>query len=407
MVGCFQGQPDSNVGSDPKSVQDIFMSQGACINFCRSNGAAYAITSEGSTCRCSNTAPADSNKIDDAKCDKPCMGYPFEMCGGAAHGTANVLLIGGTANIPTANNGGGSTSSSGPSSISGSSSSSSSSSNPTPSSESGTSDPSPTNNPDPGNGGKTLSSNSPEKTGSGSASAGTIAASIMAIIGFGILFGVAVAFNRRRRRRRAQAAWTENMLLPSALVHTSNDDELEGHDYTRASPIYSSNTASHPGLPCVPASPPNMHFPPPPALHPRQSGSVHMHRPSYPSPMVGPHYSTGMRGPYQPFPLPMMLAQQQQSQYGRTGIHHKELLLSSPPPFSRAPQSLQQQPARMDEEGEENQRESILSRSSMRSIRTDTLRGSIDSTSSNVKIIPSDDSHYNTDSWADDGSLQR
>ncbi|KAG0378616.1 hypothetical protein BGX24_003286, partial [Mortierella sp. AD032] len=74
------------------------MSQGSCTNYCRSSGSAYALTMDGSTCHCSNTAPMDSNKIDNSKCDKPCMGYPFEMCGGSSsQSIASVLLIGNSA----------------------------------------------------------------------------------------------------------------------------------------------------------------------------------------------------------------------------------------------------------------------------------------------------------------------
>jgi hypothetical protein len=100
-IGCFGSQPDSSLGTDAKSYQDIYMSQGACTNFCKSSGAAYALTLDGSTCRCSNQAPLSSNKVDDSKCDKPCMGYPFEMCGGSTNpGLANVLLIGSSTGAP-------------------------------------------------------------------------------------------------------------------------------------------------------------------------------------------------------------------------------------------------------------------------------------------------------------------
>lgn len=96
-VGCFQNQIDSNNGADTKSYQDIYMSQGACTNFCKGQGTAYAFAMDGFTCHCANQPPLDSNKVDDSKCDKPCMGYPFEMCGGSSsRSLANVLLIGGS-----------------------------------------------------------------------------------------------------------------------------------------------------------------------------------------------------------------------------------------------------------------------------------------------------------------------
>lgn len=100
-VGCFQNQIDSNVGADTKSYQDIYMSQGACTNFCKGQGTAYALTLDGSSCHCANQPPLDSNKVEDAKCDKPCMGYPFEMCGGSSNKSlASVLLIGGSTGSP-------------------------------------------------------------------------------------------------------------------------------------------------------------------------------------------------------------------------------------------------------------------------------------------------------------------
>lgn len=96
-VGCFQNQIDSNNGVDTKTYQDIYMSQGACTNFCKGQGTAYAFTMDGTTCHCANKPPLDSNKVDDSKCDKPCMGYPFEMCGSSSsRSLANVLLIGGS-----------------------------------------------------------------------------------------------------------------------------------------------------------------------------------------------------------------------------------------------------------------------------------------------------------------------
>ncbi|KAF9973445.1 hypothetical protein BGZ73_003310 [Actinomortierella ambigua] len=95
MVGCYQNQPDDSSGKDTKTYQDIYMSQGSCSAFCRTNNFAYAMTTEGSTCFCSNQKPQDPNKIDDAKCDKPCMGYPFEKCGATtSKSIATVLLIG-------------------------------------------------------------------------------------------------------------------------------------------------------------------------------------------------------------------------------------------------------------------------------------------------------------------------
>ncbi|KAG0324087.1 hypothetical protein BG000_002339, partial [Podila horticola] len=185
-VGCFQNQIDSNVGADTKSYQDIYMSQGACTNFCKGQGTAYALTLDGSSCHCANQPPLDSNKVEDAKCDKPCMGYPFEMCGGSSSKSlASVLLIGGSTGSPPTP------------------------SFPSSSSTSDVKDNTPTS-------GKNLSANSPGSSDSGP-SAGAVVASTMAVLGFTALLIFAVVFSKRRRQRLAQAAWTENMLLPSSL----------------------------------------------------------------------------------------------------------------------------------------------------------------------------------------------
>ncbi|KAG0199832.1 hypothetical protein BGX28_006975 [Mortierella sp. GBA30] len=36
---------------------------------------------QGNTCFCSNEQPPEQNKVEDARCDRPCAGYPLEMCG--------------------------------------------------------------------------------------------------------------------------------------------------------------------------------------------------------------------------------------------------------------------------------------------------------------------------------------
>lgn len=207
-------------------------------------------------------------------------------------------------------------------------------------------------------------------------SAGAVVASTMAVLGFTALLIFAVVFSKRRRQRLAQAAWTENMLLPSSLVHSSNDDEFEGHDYTRSSPIYHSKKMSQHSMPSPPA---NMHFPPS-VLHPRQSGPLHMHHPSYPPPM-GPHYNN-MRAPYQPFPMPPLLSQHQVP-YNQDP-NYKEPADSS---YNRGPQAITEaRPNDFDEEEDRfHRRDSRRQAPSMRamSIRQDrSVRGSVDTSNS-------------------------
>ncbi|KAG0261711.1 hypothetical protein BG011_000738 [Mortierella polycephala] len=409
-VGCFQSQPDSSTELDGiKSYQDIFMSHGACTNFCKSNGAVYAITLEGSTCRCSNAPPLTSNKVDDSKCNKPCTGYPPEKCGGtSSQALATVLLIGSSIGIPVV-----------PPTVS-------DAGNPPKDTNEGNKDNNKNNKNNNGNnmsnngsnsgvidGGKSLSTNSPDDAGSRSSgpSAGAIAASIMAILGFGALFAFAVVFSRRRRQRRAQAAWTENMFLPSSLVHCSNDGKHRDLDYVRSSPINHSNNVSQQGY--FPSNSVNLHYPPPPALHPRQGGPMHIQQPSYPPPMMGTRYNN-MCAPYQPFPLPPLLTRQQTAfeQQQHADLNYKESVLASPTctTFSRGPQSLQQptfpdiQDLEYDHEHDQNRQERILSHPSVRTLRaarrgnSQREREPMETYTSRVRRANSDGSYYKSDS---------
>ncbi|KAG0213336.1 hypothetical protein BGX28_004674 [Mortierella sp. GBA30] len=356
----------------------------------------------------------DSNKVDNSRCDKPCMGYPFEMCGGSSsHALANVLLIGSSVGLPNMNNGSGSNTA-----VSDESAPLKNGNN---SSQTGVinggkalnannpgmfSPPAPTTtnhdskekeeNVQSGNSSHPIEDNS-EKD-SGGTSAGAIAASIMAVFGFGVLFAVAFVFSKRRRQRRAQAVWTENMLLPSSLVHCSNDDERDSHDY---SPIYRSNSMGQHSS--IPSSTTNVHYPLPPVLHhPRQGGASQLQHPSYPPPLMGQHYSSMRGGQFQPYPLPSMVTQQQYEQNLYESLHHKEPVSSSPPMFSRGPQALQQQSISVDDEQERLERAySHHSERSGRAMRRDSnclQRESIDSCASGMRVMNPDGGHFEPDS---------
>ncbi|KAI9233324.1 MAG: hypothetical protein BYD32DRAFT_454799 [Podila humilis] len=381
-VGCFQNQIDSSNGADTKSYQDIFMSQGACTNFCKGQGTAYAFTMDGSTCHCANQPPLDSNKVDDSKCDKPCMGYPFEMCGGSSsRSLANVLLIGGsTGAIPAPSSSSTSSTTDAKDSTSPTGSDKNLSANSPGTLTPDQPSPSILDNTKEKKKGDKVATPAKGSSDSGGPSTGAVVAGTMAILGFAVLFVFAVVFSKRRRQRLAQAAWTENMLLPSSLLHSSNDDELEGHDYTRSSPIYhhSKKQSQH----SMPSPPANMHFPPPPVLHPRQSGPLHMQHPSYPPPM-GPHYNS-IRASYQPFPMPPLLSQYQQVPYTQD-INHKEPVDSS---FNRGPQAITDAHPNYDFEEEDGRFHRRDSRRQAPSVRTMSIRqdrsgrGSIDTSSS-------------------------
>ncbi|KAF9541255.1 hypothetical protein EC957_003270 [Mortierella hygrophila] len=74
------------------------MSQGACSNYCKTSQYMYAIVEAGTECFCSNQAPPDANRVEDKWCDKPCAGYPFEVCG-STHVAGDVDLAGGGARV--------------------------------------------------------------------------------------------------------------------------------------------------------------------------------------------------------------------------------------------------------------------------------------------------------------------
>jgi len=56
-----------------------FQSNGLCSGFC--NGYSYAILQD-TACWCSDYTPASSTTTDIDDCDKPCRGYPDDICGG-------------------------------------------------------------------------------------------------------------------------------------------------------------------------------------------------------------------------------------------------------------------------------------------------------------------------------------
>lgn len=66
---------------------DTFMSQGACTTHCKASQYLYAITAGGTTCYCTNQRLPEGNRVDNSRCDQPCVGNPLETCGSAFPGT--------------------------------------------------------------------------------------------------------------------------------------------------------------------------------------------------------------------------------------------------------------------------------------------------------------------------------
>ena len=69
-----------NTGSDNPPVTNIYQSNGACSDNCKASYA-FAVV-QGSTCWCSNYAPASSS----SGCNEACPGYPSEKCGNTIEG---------------------------------------------------------------------------------------------------------------------------------------------------------------------------------------------------------------------------------------------------------------------------------------------------------------------------------
>ncbi|KAJ5823440.1 Carbohydrate-binding WSC subgroup [Penicillium robsamsonii] len=76
LQGCY-----SSIPGYKKSTSWTFQSSGWCLNYCAKDYAAFALTA-GSDCVCGNTLPPSSAKVSSDKCNKPCTGWPDDMCGG-------------------------------------------------------------------------------------------------------------------------------------------------------------------------------------------------------------------------------------------------------------------------------------------------------------------------------------
>ncbi|KAM3513442.1 hypothetical protein MY11210_002922 [Beauveria gryllotalpidicola] len=114
---------DYNTASGSSNTSNL-QSNGLCSDYCRGSYV-FAITSH-ENCWCSNYEPAKGNVVDNKDCNFPCLGYPFEYCGGKEKDTFGYLSLG-----PQPSGTKGSSDSGSSSSTSSSSSSSSTSSKPT------------------------------------------------------------------------------------------------------------------------------------------------------------------------------------------------------------------------------------------------------------------------------------
>ncbi|KAM3542326.1 hypothetical protein ARSEF1564_004774 [Beauveria bassiana] len=116
---------DYNTASGSSNTSNL-QSNGLCSDYCRGSYV-YAITSH-ENCWCSNYEPAKGNVVDNKDCNFPCLGYPFEFCGGKNKDTFGYLSLGPQPSGTKGSSDSGSSSSTSSSSSSPSSSSSSSTS---------------------------------------------------------------------------------------------------------------------------------------------------------------------------------------------------------------------------------------------------------------------------------------
>ncbi|KAK8117353.1 uncharacterized protein PG998_005634 [Apiospora kogelbergensis] len=74
-VGCFSTAVSSH------SATSQFMSYGFCESECKKQCGAVAMAISGNLCHCGKL-PAQSDLVDDAKCNQPCPGFDTQNCGG-------------------------------------------------------------------------------------------------------------------------------------------------------------------------------------------------------------------------------------------------------------------------------------------------------------------------------------
>ncbi|KZF22905.1 hypothetical protein L228DRAFT_268280 [Xylona heveae TC161] len=79
-----------NTGSSFNSVSNIYQSNGACSDTCKSNYA-FAIL-QGSSCWCSNYVPSSTTST--GSCNQNCPGYPDDKCGNESEGLYGYIALG-------------------------------------------------------------------------------------------------------------------------------------------------------------------------------------------------------------------------------------------------------------------------------------------------------------------------
>ncbi|EMF11170.1 WSC-domain-containing protein [Sphaerulina musiva SO2202] len=96
--GCY-----GSAGSLTSQGTYIYQSTGYCAVKCKNNGKAVMATTNGTECYCGDALPAASDKVEDSKCNTPCVGYPMDTCGGAGFFSVATLSDGTTGDGTTGN----------------------------------------------------------------------------------------------------------------------------------------------------------------------------------------------------------------------------------------------------------------------------------------------------------------
>jgi hypothetical protein len=74
-MGCY-----SDIGDMKSQGPYTYQSPGYCQDRCSKNDFKVAALGRSDMCYCGNNLPSQSAKVDDDKCDQPCVGFPAEMC---------------------------------------------------------------------------------------------------------------------------------------------------------------------------------------------------------------------------------------------------------------------------------------------------------------------------------------
>lgn len=197
-----------------------YQSSGYCSEQCSNQNSGAMATTNGNDCWCGSEIPADSDKVEDSKCDTPCTGYGQDSCGG--DGFFSVYLTDGTT-VPK-EGGGSSSSSKGGSSTEAT--------------------PSLVTNISPGktvvvtvapsSDGTTSSSSSSGGGGGGSNTAGIAAGVVVGVVGLAAAVGGLLYWIRQKKRKEAEEEYRQRTAV-SDFMRGANERKPPSTGYSHMS----------------------------------------------------------------------------------------------------------------------------------------------------------------------------